>query len=904
MGSALTLASSALVACSKSTTTNPPDNRVACEFHADCPNSGVCFEGRCNPTVSCLERKNCNTVPVCEGMRCICSEENRCLPVCVTDNECSKNGQCVDGVCTKYPVSFGAMAPAPSGRSSLAVGLGRVDLDFPMGVSMAGYAMRRGPTTPYRGSLGGSNAWLDRPDVRALAFDDGKEMFVLLRLPLGWSTDEIVADTVLKVQAKRGINLIDHIITTAPHSHALPARFWHLVKGLGFGFFGYDEFSFEIFDRMTTSFADAVMMALDAMQPAKLGYVQLDDFDPMHQIHRDRRCEDDGIPNELQLDDRMFVIRVDDANDKPIAVLTHFGMHGTVFDSDNPIITADAPGGVEVLLTQHASKKYDRLVLGFYLQGDAGNISPAGDDLGHHEAERLQVIGERTWRVIEPALDRIQTSANLEIGIVSQYVPISHDLLGYGAGEFYDKNVSCENSPPYFRYGSFQCVAGRLDDHDPSTMYMDGNLDCVFAVECLTNGYPIPQFQKTHLAVARIGDLAFATMPGEPTSQLGRSLADRVKEKIPGIKSTFTMGYSMDHHFYLLTEADWFQGGYEPSRDIWGWKMAPYFADKSVALAAELGKPAAQRVIDNGNIKPMVWSDPDSEKASVPPNESEGSPSDVITDVPEQIERLDLVTFAWRGGHPGVDRPHVVLEARQNDGTFAPVKRPGGLVYDDYGFNLMMHYDGSCNATNCTQHTWRVTWEDARDFTLGSYRLRVEGRAWKSGAAVDYTATSRTFRVTPSTKLSIWGLALANGQIEGRIDDPPALAFNQEGDRKVADERASHFMRSALVPGYIGAPLPEGMLLQMAGTIRHGADAPVPLGGSIASTMTAEPRDKIVAIQADGKLETMTAGVWPTSKFAIDAGAIANGPAGNYVVTLTLTDPIGNSGTITATIAK
>src|SRR5205823_14274820 len=123
-----------------------------------------------------------------------------------------------------------------------------------------------------------------------------------------------------------------------------------------------------------------------------------------------------------------------------------------------------------------------------------------------------------------------------------------------------------------------------------------------------------------------------------------RSLAERVKQKLPNVKTTFTLGYSLDHHFYLLNESDWLQGGYEPSRDIWGWKMAPYFADKSVALASELAKPRSERMIDSGNLKPMVWSDPDSDKMPVPPNETEGAPEEVLTDVADTVERLDILT--------------------------------------------------------------------------------------------------------------------------------------------------------------------------------------------------------------------------------------------------------------------
>lgn len=893
--------------CSKTKVTEGvpnPDKRAKCSFHSDCANGGACFRGFCNPTVSCIERRNCSNVPICADSQCICGEAtNRCLPVCVTDDDCSADGQCVNGVCTPYPARFNPALPPSGERGNLRVGVAEIDLDFPMGVSMAGYGGRRGPRTPYQAELGGSNAWFQRPDVRAVAFDDGKELFVLLRIPISWSTGEVLAATALKVQEKTGLNMVDRIITSATHSHSQPARFWHLVKGLGFGFFGYDEFNYEIFDRLTTSFAEAVVKALDARQPARFGYKVIDNFDPERRIHRKRRHRSNRLAGHIQLDDQMLIMRVDDAGGRPIAVLTNFGIHGTVFGSDNPIITGDAPGGIEGALTFRASEKYGRPVTGFFIQGNAGDISPSGDDLGHHDLERIQLIGERAWRVIEAQLDQITTEERVEVGMISGQIPITHEGLGYRKNEFFDRNVSCESSASYFRYGAFQCVDGRYDDEDPSTFYVDGDLDCVFSVECLTGGHPVPQFQKTHLAIARLGDLALPTLPGEPVGNFGRSVAERAKSAIPGVKDAITIGYSMDHHFYLLDAEDWVQGGYEPSRDIWGWKLGPYLSDRSAEMAKELAKPVEQRRWASGNLKPMIWSDPENERVPVAPNDTTGSPDQVVKDVLAPVERLELVTFSWKGGHPGIDRPHIVLEVERN-GSFVPFTRPGGAIYDDHGFEMMVEYRGSCSRSSCTDHAWAVIWEERRDFPIGRYRFRVEGKAQQSGRMGAYRVESTAFALGPSRKLNVYDLHVTGGQIEGRIADPPVVTFLAQGDRRVADNSGAHLLQSTLVPSYIGAPISELELLGVSGTIRRSAGPTAPITASIRSTTVLEPRRRIVAYDSGGAPEWQAAGVRPTSKILIDSPVLADGPAGDYQVELTIADRFGNSGTIATTITK
>ena len=46
----------------------PPDPpKDECGYHDECPTGQVCYEGACYATASCVERRNCRTVPVCEG---------------------------------------------------------------------------------------------------------------------------------------------------------------------------------------------------------------------------------------------------------------------------------------------------------------------------------------------------------------------------------------------------------------------------------------------------------------------------------------------------------------------------------------------------------------------------------------------------------------------------------------------------------------------------------------------------------------------------------------------------------------------------------------------------------------------------------------------------------------------
>ena len=890
-------------ACSDKKTEEDTPNKPTCGYHSDCGPQEVCFKGSCEISRLCVERTNCDGLDICADETCICpNEEKKCLPVCQTDNDCPSDGHCIDGICEPYPISLDAPGYMGTGKSKLQVGIASVDLDIPVGVSMAGYAMRRGPSTPYRRSLGGSNAWLDRPDVRVIVFDDQEELLILLRVPIPWSTDFMIADTAYKVQQELGINVLENIVSSSPHSHSHPARFWHLVADKYFGVFGYDEFSFEIFDRMTTSLAEAIVLAMNDRQPAKFGYTSIDNFDEDDLIYVDRRPENDGLAGTYPKDDRLFIMRVDDMNDQPRAILAHFGIHGTVFEMDNPVLSGDAGGGIEIEMTRGAGTKYKRPVTGFFIQGNAGDVSPAGTDKKHPAPERVQLIGQRSWDVIEPIFDQIETSADIDVSVVSQRVEITHTKLGYTAPEFYDTSAQCEDSAPYFRYGAFQCVEGYpARDSDPNTRFQDGDLNCIFAIECLTAGYPVPQFQKTRLSVAQLGGLALVTVPGEPLSQYGRELSSRVKDQVTSAKDALVVGYSQDHHFYLLGEEDWWQGGYEASRVIWGWRLGDYLADASVALSGELNKAQSERTIDNGNLKPMYWDIPEEERAPVPLNDSEQEPTAIIVDLPEQVERMQVVDYSWVGGHPGIDRPQIVLETQTMQG-FEAYLREDQTIYTDADFEMLVHYDGDCNRKNCTEHAWRVSWEERRNFPTGTYRFRITGQAQRDGKIQAYELISRPFEVVVSSSLLIEEISWDDNKenlIVG-VRYPEAVRLEDDGDEKKVVS-AGHLLRSRQSRSEYGAPLPSGDMITCDSTLYTDSSTQT-ASHDVAITQTTGSRKRIVGYDANQEPIYDTKSNQVLSQFKIPQSASSISTSSPRFE-LTVTDQFGNIGTVTATVS-
>ncbi|MFA6033324.1 MAG: hypothetical protein WC889_10530, partial [Myxococcota bacterium] len=266
-----------------------------CLWLSDCPN-GDCVSGKCVKTDRCRctpsDAKRCYSVdvdgkPTYRPMH-ICYEK-RWVGICQTDLDCPSVGFCHNGVCEEYTFKIDAPEPDKDGvKGVLKVGYGEAVVDFPVGVSMAGYGGRSGPTTPYNGSLGGSVGFFDRPMVKAIAVDNGAEQIVFLRHASSWSTDYFNTMIAKKLEGTLAKNYINKIIASCFHSHSYPARYWTTAYDTGLGVAGSDDFMWEIFERLSTSYAKAIELAVNNLEEAKIAYAYDNNFDPTNSVTESR----------------------------------------------------------------------------------------------------------------------------------------------------------------------------------------------------------------------------------------------------------------------------------------------------------------------------------------------------------------------------------------------------------------------------------------------------------------------------------------------------------------------------------------------------------------------------------------------------------------------------------------
>ena len=320
------------------------------------------------------------------------------------------------GRCEEYPVVWSETRPRPMGKpGQLYAGVASMPLDFPFGVSMGGFFARQGANTPYNDSLGGARSSLDRHDVKVLVLSTDTSLVILLRQPLGWSTDYLRTLTALRLQAltadethPNGINYLDNLLAVSTHSHSHPGRFWNLAPDLGLGNFGFGTFSPSLTRRYANRFAETILKAINTMAPARFGWAIRDGFDPDGLIHRDRRPQSPEL-----VDDRLLVWRIEDQAGVPIAGVVNLAVHGTLVET--PTLTGDVPIAIETMLSRSVSADADRRVPIFFVNGNAGDAEPTGFGVAEHPLGRMQVIGERFAKIVMPLWKSIQTRPDISL---------------------------------------------------------------------------------------------------------------------------------------------------------------------------------------------------------------------------------------------------------------------------------------------------------------------------------------------------------------------------------------------------------------------------------------------------------------------------------------------------------
>jgi neutral ceramidase len=652
-----------------------------------------------------------------------------------------------------------ALTAGSAGAAPLQAGAGRADITPQTGYYLMGWVR----------SDSRAEGQLTRLFARAIVLQKGKRKLALVSVDLAAVPAGLVADAAQRV-AGRGFSE-SNVIVSGSHTHSGPA-----------GYFNYPAFNtvaptsttptdFEVatpadpqlYTFLAKRIAAAIRRADRDREPAVAGWGStrivgltanrsVEAHLNNHGIERDFGAGSpllDPLGRLHTVDDVVNVLRVDKVRGGrrvPIGMWSTFANHGTVVRPTFTYYNADHHGAAtrlaEQAIRRRASVPPGQVIVNAYGNSDEGDMTaglsrsgPADAAVvGRREARGMLVAWRRAGRSLtrRPRFDFRWTRAcfcarDTAVGPVDDRAVVGLPFITgseENRGPLYD-----ETGVPFEGY------------RQPLSMGPQGHK---IGVINDTGQFPT----AVPLTVARIGDRAIVTVPGEMTSGMGKRLRAGVirAARGSGIRRIVISGVANDFIQYVTTPEEYDRQHYEGGSTLFGRAEGIFIEERLAELLGRLvrGEPAPA---------PADF-DPRNGIVDNAPGFGPGAARGRALAQPRSVRRLGHAVFSWAGGVRGrdrrLDRPFVTVQRR--------TRRGWRRAADDLGLQILWTVDGD---------RYRALWEAPHRAPRGRYRFLI--------TANRYRLVSRSFRLLAARNLRLVQTGRRNGHTRFELRYPRAV---------------------------------------------------------------------------------------------------------------------------------
>ncbi len=252
-------------------------------------------------------------------------------------------------------------------------------------------------------------------------------------------------------------------------------------------------------------------------------------------------------------------------------VLVNFGCHATTLTGNNWLYTADYPGYLAEAIKRVEGKDFKSI----FCNGCCGNVTQVDYRIGFPSTfQECQRIGYILAVSALEAMKNATPVATDRIAVSKEMVPLSRIDISDEQLEWAKKlmiKVEKEGMPP---------------------IQADGMPDAYYAKEWIEMRKNQDITDSVEVMVVRIGDIAFAGLPGEIFNEFGKD----IKAKSP-CRNTIVTGLTNDERAYFPTKVSFTQGpaGFTPY--ITGYETTP----GSTLYEIGSGEKLAQSAVDQLN---------------------------------------------------------------------------------------------------------------------------------------------------------------------------------------------------------------------------------------------------------------------------------------------------------------
>jgi len=416
-------------------------------------------------------------------------------------------------------------------KQQLLAGTGKIDITPPPGVQMGGYGVR----------IQGAEGTHDPLWAKALTLSVDDTAIALVSCDLLGLTADVLDPVRAQIAEQCGIPA-DRVMVVCTHTHAGPDTLRLFPN----------EPSPEYFRSVQQGIVDAVTAAHSHLRPAQAGWGRGN----APGISLNRRKFEQG-----PLDTEVGVLRVEDHERNPMALVANFACHPVALGGNNLLYSADFPGFAMNLLEQ-----IDPGCLAIFTNGAFGNVNtghrPGIDvgDRGERTFERARALGHMLAGEVLKVHNALQCQPEVTLSAATQRLALPTRPL------------------PHANWDELRAVVTRAQEvvADPATPHEDkvkAQVGTLYQNELLRLKESLPSEIGTEVAALRIGDGVLAGVPAEYFIEYQIAL-----KQASALPFTFLVGLANDWIGYVPARDAFDDGGYETDLARWS-KMAPECGD-------------------------------------------------------------------------------------------------------------------------------------------------------------------------------------------------------------------------------------------------------------------------------------------------------------------------------------
>ena len=668
-----------------------------------------------------------------------------------------------------------ALGAAPA-RAELTAGAANADITPPIGTPQFAYTARSRAFAPheiplqivadpdgglYAKSFAASRGIHTRVRARAIVLDTGTERVALVQTDLGGIPYAMV-QRVYELIPESGIPL-ENIQIAATHTHSSTGPIWP-TDSTGYAALGGDAYDGRVFEFTAQGIARSIAVANSYRAPAKVGIATTN----VTNASRNRNFEpfkkntdvpkDPEAAKEASIDPVVTVVRVDEADGRPIGVWSNFAIHETSFGDENLLFSGDNAAYteriVEAEIRRDARKRKKpprraETVVNVWTNSNEGDISPdGGADKVPAEPMQAQPSQEAPK---PPPEENLQYTGNSFASAHMAGMKVARGVLRAWrrAGRSMSSELTLDSRLAYVAFDGKEAegepvgpnavlgrggVAPEPFGADGTCAEFENQAGPGQGWKAFALGGPgdslVPATQP--VSIMRIGSLGIAALPSEVTRQMGLRIRNAVKAAGGGAFSRVALsGLTNGYSSYTATPEEYDACHYEGSFTLFGRRQGPLYRDITVAATKALVGGTPYEL----DPEPPYRAEEGDDNVPPQPTPDAGTP---VKQPGKSVVRYGRMQFSWSGGHPAIDSPRANrLVTTQR---FGP-KRWNRFTSDDGFYDILEREPES--------DVWTNTFQTTDCMPLGKYRFLIRGRADKGNGAENYRIESDPFEITP-----------------------------------------------------------------------------------------------------------------------------------------------------------